>query len=210
MHVVWDWNGTLLDDLTVVLDSVNAGVSSYLTSPLTLEQYRNHYTRPVKRFYDTILGRELSFEEWVDLDARFHRAYDERLHEAALAPGAGDALAAVSASHHSQSLLSMYPHDALLPLVRSRGIDHHFDQIDGLRGVAGDAKYASLVAHLDTLEVSAPSVLMVGDTPDDAVAAFSAGADCVLVDNGSHHRRALEATGADVVDSIDAVLDRLG
>lgn len=209
MHVVWDWNGTLLDDLTVVIDSVNAGVAPYLTTPVTLEQYRNHYTRPVKHFYDVLLGRELSHGEWIDLDSRFHRAYDERLHQAELSTGADAALSAVTASNHSQSLLSMYPHDALLPLVRTRGIDHHFVQIDGLRGPAGDAKSAYLAAHLDAIEVAAGSVLMVGDTPDDALAAASVGAECVLVHNGSHHRHTLEATGAEVVTSIDALIDRL-
>ena len=209
MHVVWDWNGTLLDDLAVVIESVNAGVGPYVTAPITLEHYRDHYTRPVKHFYDAVLGRTLTEREWLDLDTRFHRAYDERLHAADLARDAEVALASLSTSEHSQSLLSMYPHDALIPVVASHRIDHYFDQIDGLRGPAGDAKAAYLSSHLDAMKVLGESVLMVGDTPDDAIAAASVGATCVLVHNGSHHRHALEATGAHVVDSIGAVLDRL-
>lgn len=209
MHVVWDWNGTLLDDLAVVIESVNAGVGPYVSAPITLEHYRNHYTRPVKQFYDAVLGRTLTEQEWIELDARFHRAYDERLHRAELARDAEVALASLATSDHSQSLLSMYPHDALIPIVEKHRIDHYFDQIDGLRGPAGDAKSSYLSAHLDEMEVLGESVLMVGDTPDDAVAAASVGATCVLVANGSHHRHALEATGAHVVDSIGAVLARL-
>ena len=50
MHVVWDWNGTLLDDLPIVLASVNVGIEPYRSTPVTLDDYRTHYTRPVKRF----------------------------------------------------------------------------------------------------------------------------------------------------------------
>ena len=71
-HVVWDWNGTLFDDLTVVLAAVNRGVEPFGVPPVTLDHYRDHYTRPVKRFYDDLIGRELTRSEWEDLDNRFH------------------------------------------------------------------------------------------------------------------------------------------
>ena len=62
------------------------------------------------------------------------------------------------------------------------------------------------MAHLDALEVEASAALLVGDSLDDLAAAQEVGAGCVLYDGGSHHRRALEATGAPVVDRLtDAV-----
>jgi phosphoglycolate phosphatase-like HAD superfamily hydrolase len=202
MHVVWDWNGTLLDDLPVVLASVNVGVGPYRSAPVTLDDYRSHYTRPVKRFYDSLLGREITQSEWVDLDRRFHAAYRAQLGEASLAPDAREVLERTAAVGLTQSLLSMYPHDDLIPLVTSAGIDHHFDRIDGLQGTAGDRKAGYLASHLSRLAADPADTLVVGDTPDDAHAAAEVGAECVLVDNGSHHRPTLEATGVRVASGL--------
>jgi phosphoglycolate phosphatase-like HAD superfamily hydrolase len=202
MHVVWDWNGTLLDDLSTVLASVNVGVEPYRSTPVTLDDYRAHYTRPVKRFYESLLGREVLRDEWRDLDRRFHDAYRAQLAEAALAVGAEEVLADAARRGMSQSLLSMYPHGDLVPLVVAAGIDHYFDRIDGLRGTPGDRKARYLAAHLDALDADPRDTLVVGDTPDDAHAAAEVGAECVLVDSGGHHRAALEETGVRVANGL--------
>ena len=60
MHIVWDWNGTLFDDLDVVVRSVNHGLEGFGAIPIDLDGYRSHYTRPVKLFYDRLIGREIT------------------------------------------------------------------------------------------------------------------------------------------------------
>ena len=208
-HVVWDWNGTLFDDLNVVLAAVNRGVEPFGVPPVTLDHYRDHYTRPVKRFYDDLLGRALTQDEWKELDERFHAGYRELLDRAHLSEDAREALETVAQRGITQSLLSMFPHDELVPLVERLGIAHYFDRIDGLRGEPGDAKAAYLEEHLRWLIIDEdPStVLVVGDTPDDAVAAGHVGAQCVLVDNGSHHRHELESMGVPIAQNLVEALD---
>ena len=202
MHVVWDWNGTLLDDLHVVLAAVNEGVSEHRDAPVSLEDYRDSYTRPVKRFYDSLFGYEVSESVWREIDRRFHDAYRQMIGSVRLA---GDAIAALDlvVSHRaSQSLLSMYPHAELVPVVRSHGIEDRFTRVDGLRGEPGDRKSAYLAAHLGALGLAPDETVVIGDTPDDADAARSVGSACVLYDGGSHHRRELEATGAPIAGSL--------
>ena len=207
---MWDWNGTLLDDLHVVVAAVSEGVRQH-RPPVSVEEYRDHYTRPVKSFYDALFGREVTEDEWLDIDRRFHDAYRELLTTVRLAHDAEPALDLVDESDASQSLLSMYPHDDLLPVVRSHGIAHRFTRIDGLRGSAGDLKAAYLAAHLAAERRSPDEIVMIGDTPDDAAAAAGVGAACVLYHGGSHHRNELEAIGVPVVESlVDAVEVALG
>jgi len=173
---------------------------------VSVEEYRDHYTRPVKLFYEALFGREVTDAEWLGIDGRFHDAYRELMGTVRLAPDAEAALDLVEESEASQSLLSMYPHDDLLPVVRRHGIEHRFTRIDGLRGDAGDLKAAYLVAHLDAEQLSPDETVMIGDTPDDAAAASAVGAACVLYHGGSHHRIELEAMGFPVVESlVDAV-----
>jgi phosphoglycolate phosphatase-like HAD superfamily hydrolase len=207
-HVVWDWNGTLFDDLHIVVEAVNVGLASVRAGPISLDDYRDHYTRPVRTFYERLLGRGVPASEWEDLDRRFHDGYRALLASAALTADAAEALEAVRQRGISQSLLSMFPHEELVPLVGRLGIGAYFDRIDGLRGPAGDAKATYLEEHLRRQigGVDPAEVLVVGDTVDDAVAAAHVGARCVLYDNGSHHRWTLDHLGVPVSGSLVGAL----
>lgn len=208
-HIVWDWNGTLFDDLHVVVEAVSMGVARFGIPPISLDDYRDHFTRPVKHFYDRLLGREVTEAEWRELDRLFHDGYREMLDRASLNRDARAALELARRTRHTQSLLSMFPHDELIPLVDTIGISGYFDRIDGLRGVPGDTKAAYLEAHMSVLIAGEDpaNVLVIGDTPDDAVAAAHVGARCVLYNGGSHHREELELLGVPVVDSLVEALE---
>jgi len=209
MHIVWDWNGTLFDDLEVVVRSVNHGLSGFGAIPIDLDGYRSNYTRPVKLFYDRLIGREITTEEWTTVDRVFHDAYRSALNEARLTVDAAQALQTVADGGHTQSLLSMFPQPDLLPLVERIGIAGFFDRIDGLsEGSPGDLKAAYLERHLRQLIAGEDprEVVVIGDTPDDAIAATHVGARPILYDGGSHHRHDLEATGAEVASSLVAAV----
>jgi phosphoglycolate phosphatase-like HAD superfamily hydrolase len=206
VHIVWDWNGTLFDDLELVVDSVNHGLARFGAAPIDLDGYRTHFTRPVKLFYDRLMGYELSQEDWLTLDRVFHDAYRQALVGARLTADAAEALQTVSDGGHTQSLLSMFPHSDLVPLVERLGIAGHFDRIDGLaeEGTPGDLKAGYLGRHLrEMIDADDPAeVVVIGDTPDDAMAAFQVGVRAILYDGGSHHRHDLESTGVEVVPSL--------
>jgi phosphoglycolate phosphatase-like HAD superfamily hydrolase len=210
VHIVWDWNGTLFDDLEVVVRSVNHGLAGFGAARIDLDGYRSHYTRPVKVFYDRLIGREITPEEWITVDRVFHDAYRSALVEAQLTADASEALATVASGGHTQSLLSMFPHQDLIPLVERIGIAGFFDRIDGLSaGSPGDLKANYLEMHLRNLiQGEDPrSVVVIGDTPDDAIAASHVGARPILYDGGSHHRADLEATGAEVASTLVAAVE---
>lgn len=199
-HIIWDWNGTLLDDLDVVLRSVNTSLTEVGWSPITLDDYRTHYRRPVREFYAALAGRPVTETEWREIDERFHRAYRAALASVRLAADARQALDAHAASGASQSLLSMFPHEELVPLVTQHGLDRYFSRVEGLRGESGARKAESLAQHLRWIRSGA--TVLVGDTPDDLDAARANGIACVLYDGGGHHRHELEALGAPVASSL--------
>jgi phosphoglycolate phosphatase-like HAD superfamily hydrolase len=205
--VVWDWNGTLFDDHAAVVAAVNDALALLDLPPITAEAYRTHYTRPVERFYEQLAGRPIAPKEWRALDDAYHDSYHARLERLALAPDALAALTAAEAAGLTQSLLSMWRHEHLLPLVERLGIGRFFLRVDGLRRAGGGSKADHLVAHLAGLAVDRSAVLLVGDSLDDLAAARAVGAGCVLYNGGSHHRHALEATGAPVADTLTAALE---
>jgi phosphoglycolate phosphatase-like HAD superfamily hydrolase len=202
-HIVWDWNGTLLHDIHAVLEATNAAFAETGLPSITLERYRELYCVPVPRFYERLMGRLPTDQEWEVMDALFHRHYWERAEDAGLTEGAAELLAARTSAGHTQSLCSLAPHDMLVPLVRTHGIDRHFLRVDGSRGSGGSGKAAQMARHLAALgEVEADRTVVIGDAVDDAFAAAHVGARAVLYTGGSHSRASLEQAGVPVVDTL--------
>ena len=210
VHIVWDWNGTLLADLPGVLRAVSRSVGKYGLPPVGGDDYRNHFTRPVRRFYDNLFDRPVTDMEWVDLNKTFHDYYYEVVDDISLATGAEESLQAAAGLGWGQSLLSMSTQEHLISTVRAHGIDTYFRRIDGLESPDGGLKEAYLEKHLAAMQVDPGSVWLIGDTPDDHDAAVAVGARVVLFDGGSHHRSTLEALGAPVVNSLNEGVEYIG
>lgn len=207
MHVVWDWNGTLLDDLPIVVEAANVSLGIRDQGPITVDDYRNHFTRPIRNFYDALFGRAVTDDEWQALNSRFHEEYRLRAERARLTVDAHDALDSVEGLGWSQSLLSMSSHSALMEVVEAKQVLSRFLRVDGLRGEAGGLKEEHLRTHLEMMSVSARDAFVVGDTPDDHAAAVAVGARPILYDGGSHHLHTLETLGAPIAPTLtEAVL----
>jgi phosphoglycolate phosphatase-like HAD superfamily hydrolase len=206
VHVVWDWNGTLVDDLPIVIESVNGALDAIGEAPIGEDEYRAFYTRPVGRFYERLLDRPITQGEWATLDRVFHESYSTALDRVPLASDAMAAMDDVAARGWSQSILSMWWEEDLVACVNRRGLSDRMGLVQGNRNDAGGEKAAHLRRHLEALAADAGTVVMIGDSLDDAAAAVAVGSHCVLYDGGSHHREELEQTGVPVTDSlVDAV-----
>ncbi|MDP9682139.1 phosphoglycolate phosphatase-like HAD superfamily hydrolase [Streptomyces griseoviridis] len=202
-HIVWDWNGTLFHDNDAIIEATNAAFAELGLAPITLERYRALYCVPVPKFYERLLGRLPTDAEWQVMDETFHRHYTERRVRCGLAEGVAELLAGWRSAGRSQSILSMYGHEELVPLVRQFGIETHFIRVDGRTGPSGGGKAEHMVRHLGALTGVEPSrTVVIGDAVDDATAARHAGARAVLYTGGSHSRSSLEQAGVPVVDTL--------
>ncbi|MFC8590967.1 HAD family hydrolase [Streptomyces atroolivaceus] len=202
-HLVWDWNGTLLDDIHAVLGATNAAFAEVDLAPITLEQYRETYCVPIPQFYERLMGRLPTPAEWERMDGLFHRHYSEQRVACGLTEGVEELLVRWQLGGRSQSLLSMYGHEHLVPVVRGYGIERHFVRVDGRTGPSGGSKAQHMERHFEVLGGIAPeSAVVIGDAVDDAVAAAHVGARAVLYTGGSHSRSSLEAAGVPVVDTL--------
>ncbi|HLV59014.1 MAG TPA: HAD hydrolase-like protein [Natronosporangium sp.] len=206
-HLVWDWNGTLLADLPVVVAATNVALASAGGGPVTVPEHRRHFRRPIVDYYAQVLGRPVDEAEFARLDKLFHDAYQAMLPGCRLTADAREAVAAWGAP---QSLLSMWHHADLVPTVDRFGLTGHFVRVDGLRvrlggGVAHKAPYLS--RHLAAQRLEPATVVVIGDTVDDAHAAAAVGARCVLYSGGFTDPAQLRATGVPVVDTLLEAVD---
>ncbi|HZM82057.1 MAG TPA: HAD hydrolase-like protein [Candidatus Limnocylindrales bacterium] len=198
MHLVWDWNGTLLNDLDVVVTATNAAFASLGGPAVTAEEHRRDFRRPVSDYYAGVLGRPVSEAEFAELDAVFHHTYREALASVRLTM---DARQAMTAWTGTQSLLSMWFHEELVPAVDRFGLS--FLRVDGLRESRGGGyKAAHLKMHLAELGIDSSTVCLIGDSADDAHAAAAVGARCVLYTGGFTHPDNLRPCGVPMADTL--------
>ncbi|WP_017588883.1 HAD family hydrolase [Nocardiopsis ganjiahuensis] len=201
-HIVWDWNGTLLDDNHANLAAVNAVCAQFGREPVEMDYWRSVFRRPLIPCYEELLGRSFAEGEWERAEKIYDSSYLEYLHTCELASGVPDVLHQWAGSGGTQSLLSMASHEHLVPLIAERGLDPHFTRVDGRKfETEHDSKAEHLVHHLEHQDLDPSRVVLIGDIDDDARAAREAGARPILVASGLMARERLEATGALVVDT---------
>jgi phosphoglycolate phosphatase-like HAD superfamily hydrolase len=199
-HLVWDWNGTLLDDLSLVVSATNHAFAAIGARHVDPDEHRARFRRPVAEFYAEILGRAVDEEEFGRIDRIFHDAYRLGLTSMALA---ADAKTALRSWPGSQSLLSMWFHSELVPAIETYGLGGVFTRVDGLRTeVGGHLKAAHLANHLDHLGIPGKDAVLIGDSLDDAAAADAVGAAIVLYTGGFTHPDRLRASGHPVADTL--------
>lgn len=204
-HVIWDWNGTLLDDFELNVAAVADSCASLGGPPVSAANYRANHTRPIAVFYERLLGRPLAQGEWAHLNETYHESYRRRLNGASLVTGAEDALRQVESSGATQSLLSMWEHHELVRLVGTFGLERFFVRVDGQPSTGGGTKHEHLERHMARLVDSLgplDDVVMIGDSLDDARAAEHLGISCVLVEHGPDDPAALRDAGLAVAGSL--------
>ncbi|NUT32828.1 MAG: HAD family hydrolase [Hamadaea sp.] len=199
-HLVWDWNGTLLNDLGLVVAATNVAITSVGGQAVSEEEHRRDFRRPIIDYYGSLLGRPVEQEEFAALDEIFHVEYRTGLLTVDLAADARDAIASWAGT---QSLLSMWFHHELVPTVDRFGLTPHFARVDGLRAITGGGfKAGHLAAHLEALGVDGADTVLIGDSLDDAHAAASVGARCVLYSGGFTAAAKLSEAGVPVADTL--------
>ncbi|GAB3447632.1 HAD hydrolase-like protein [Streptomonospora sediminis] len=201
-HIVWDWNGTLLDDNHANMAALNRVCAEFGHEPVDLGFWRSFFRRPLQGCYEDLFGRTLQDHEWVRLNQVYDDSYRGELPSCGLADGVPDILLDWNSYGGSQSLLSMASHEAVVQLVAERALDGHFVRVDGRRfDTADGSKAHHLAHHLAELDVDPATVVLIGDIDDDGRAATEAGAHAVLVAAGMMSRERLAATGHPVVDT---------
>ncbi len=207
-NVVWDWNGTLLDDVDLALGIANDIFREHRLEPLTAKRYRQIFDFPVRLYYERA-GMDFTHVSFEATSDRFCREVERRLGSVALFDGARGCLQTVQRMGVRQFVLSSTEQAALLRMVSGFGLEQMFHEIRGNPDGLARGKIGSGEALLQAHGIDPRSALMVGDTHHDWEVADALGMDCVLVAGGHHSPERLAASGCPVLPSIEAVPDLL-
>jgi len=208
-HVIWDWNGTLLDDLARAMDCINYILATrHLPILSTKAEYHAVFGFPIIDYY-----RRAGFTFETEPFAVPAKEYIARYHSAdgipiALFDDVVPALKTIRASGLRQVILTASKLDNLFSQLSPFGIEGYFDEFLGLSDIYATGKEDIGKAYM-ARNPDARAVL-IGDTSHDAVVACAIGADCILVPRGHHSVETLRACGvpvaADLQEAVKTVV----
>lgn len=205
--MIWDWNGTLLDDVELVVDIMNGLLAPRELPPLDVPRYQEVFTFPVQHYYER-LGFDFAREPFEELAVEFMSGFIARWPEAGLRAGARESIDALAARGVGQSLLSAAESELLHDATTHFGLAEVMSHRVGIGDHHAVSKVEEGRAHV--AELTAERVILIGDTEHDAEVAAEIGVDCVLIEGGHMSRERLLATGVPVFDSFEALRDDLG
>ena len=204
-HIMWDWNGTLLDDSHMAVMVINQTLAKRDMPTIDHEHYQQIFGFPVIDYYRR-LGFDFVDETFEVVGTEFIDGYEAHKFEVDLHPDVRDVLSELSKRGVGHSILSAYKQNTLDELVAHFGLTDQFEKIVGLDNHYAHSKVDNAIQWMSELGKDKGEVLFVGDTEHDFEVAEAIGVDCVLIPGGHQTREALEGTGARVLDGIREIL----
>ncbi|WP_294497904.1 HAD family hydrolase [uncultured Gemmiger sp.] len=207
--ILWDWNGTLLDDVALCVDALNRLLARYgYARQYDLKGYRKIFGFPIRDYY-LRAGFDFSRHSFDELAKSYMDDYIPASAACPLMPGARETLARLQAAGCRQVILSASPITTLQSQAEQRGVLSYFDQLLGLGDIYAKSKVELGLNYLHRERFDPDTALMVGDSVHDFEVSRALGVRCLLYAGGHQDAAALAATGAPVVESLAAVADRV-
>ncbi|MCH7613825.1 MAG: HAD family hydrolase [Candidatus Marinimicrobia bacterium] len=207
-HIIWDWNGTLLNDRWLCVESINKTLQKRKLPTITEDRYLDIFCFPVEDYYKK-LGFDFDKEPFAVSGTEFITNYNSKFHEPDLQEGVVDLLEFVQSKGLTQSILSAGKHDWVQDWVAYHGLEKYFINVLGINNHYASGKTDIGKAWINEMHYDPHEVLMIGDTLHDLDVAGEMGVECILIACGHTSRARLEATNAVVVENLNVLKDWL-
>lgn len=201
-HIIWDWNGTILDDVDLCIEIINKMLQKRNKKIINFEVYKDIFTFPVKTYYERA-GFDFSTENFEEVAKEFIGEYDIRKFECSLHKGIEEFINKKCQQGISHSILSASNIEGLKDTVEKYGIGNKFLDIKGLDNNLAKSKIDLGKKCLEELEFRREEIILIGDTLHDLEVAKSLGIACKLISTGHQSHKKLKEKSMYVYRSIE-------
>lgn len=203
--ILWDWNGTLLDDVDVCVDSMNCLLSKRKLKSINKQIYRNLFGFPVKDYY-TKLGFAFTSETFEEVSVEFISEYKKRAEAGAKLYGqVTDVLHYFRSLGKQQVIMSAMESQMLQKQLAFYGVHHLFDDVCGVSDIYANGKTELAKNYLLKNKINSSDVVFIGDTLHDAEVAGHIGCELILVSHGHHDEEKLKQTGKPILKDLNGL-----
>lgn len=203
--IIWDWNGTLLDDVDICIESINYSLGMRNLPLLTKEKYQEIFTFPVIEYYKKA-GFDFSKDSFDQLSHEFIGCYLDKLKCATLHQDVEGILSELDKKGYRQFILSAMEQTTLEDSIRHFNIEKYFCKIQGTGDIYAYGKLHNAKVLMDTSAQDPTTTCLIGDTLHDLEVAQQLQCQCLLISSGHHSHERLKKKHSRVVHSIAEVL----
>ena len=209
-HIIWDWNGTLFNDVELCAGIMNMLLTQESLPNISIQKYKSIFTFPVIDYYK-IAGHTFEKMSFEVLGKLFMDEYEVRKNNCKLFPGVSRLLAEIKSKNIQQHLLSAYEQNNLNNILEHFGIINYFQFIVGLDNIyaGGKSHLAQDLAMKIRSNGSTGNILLIGDTIHDYEVAKEIDSDCILLSHGHQDEERLLQIGIPVVKDIKELSNML-
>jgi len=207
-HVIWDWNGTLLDDRWLCVEGINESLKKRSLPTITEDIYKNVFSFPVEDYYER-LGFDFKKEPFEVAGDEFVAYYAKFFHKTKLHRQVPYVIKDINTAGFSQSILSAGKQEYLNEWVKIHGLSDYFTIIRGIDNQYARGKVELGISFINELPYDNNEVIMIGDTVHDSDVAGAMHIDCLLIDHGHMSNERLQDTGREVISRMGQVIDYL-
>lgn len=203
-QVIWDWNGTIVNDAHLCVDIVNTQLINFDLNEVTLDYYINNFRFPVRSYYKKI-GLPTDSLNYNKIATRFIEEYRIKYKFCDVHVGAVDCFNKLNILGINQSVLSATMESDLYSFISFYKLNHQFTHLSGVSNTFASGKSNISTEHLNKLNSNKSEVLLVGDTLHDAEVALKLDIDCLLFSGGHNSRELLSESTFHIVDSFNQI-----
>lgn len=204
--VLWDWNGTLLDDVDLCVEALNRLLALHgYPQRYDHAAYKAIFGFPIEDYYRRA-GFDFTRHPFPVLAERYMAHYIPASAACPLAAGAIQALEAFRTAGVRQVILSASPLSTLEAQVAQRGVRGYFDRLLGLGDIYAKSKVELGLAYLAENGFDPARAVMIGDTLHDCETARALGVGCVLLAAGHQPESVLRTAGVPVAADVTAAV----
>jgi phosphoglycolate phosphatase len=207
-NIVWDWNGTLLDDMDLCIDCINILLRERSLPGLSPGYYREVFTFPIREYFLKI-GFDFSKEPFEQPADKFVLLYNQKYTEAGLFSQARQSLQQFREQGFRQFILSAQEQELLNRLLKHYGISEFFEAATGTTDNYAYSKAGAGKQMMDRLGLDMDETILIGDTIHDFEVAKSLGIQCLLLSHGHQSPTRLASTRVPVLESYADIKDHL-
>jgi len=204
-HIIWDWNGTLFNDVAWCIEVINTMLAKRGIKTLPdISDYHNAFCFPIVEYYKNV-GFNFNEEIFEDVAEEYITLYHaNKSGNCALYPNTEPILDSIYKSGISQIILSASEMNHLISQIREFDIVDYFDEILGLSDIYAKSKIEIGLDFMSRKSVS--NAVLIGDTVHDYEVANALGIDCMLIPNGHQSREMLASCNVPILEDISCII----
>ena len=151
-HIIWDWNGTLVNDAFLCVQIVNQILSERDLSTVDIRFYRENFCFPVNQYY-RLLGLPYNGKAYQKVSQSFIEKYRLSQHICNLHDNVPRILQTFQKQNLNQSILSAGNQHDVSNFLKHHKIFDYFNVISGVNHIYANGKKEISLNHLKKLKL---------------------------------------------------------